>query len=196
MLFQAVLLQFVLGICLGTTASVIPQRVKRNSIAFKLVDLKEPSAACEVVELQRFGFLVETEVESAKTGQKEGLIVMEKHLGVPLHKVSAWIRAPPRSSKSIQYTTRFKTAVAVSDLTPLNILVTLHEEGDSIQLQSVNIVDFGPPGILGIHYIPTLDLYEKWFSARWEFLWEPLVRIPKDKRPLRACPGLHKRIKL
>ncbi|KAJ3784710.1 hypothetical protein GGU10DRAFT_21871 [Lentinula aff. detonsa] len=169
-----------------------------DELVLKFVDIRVPHAACEVVALRTLGYFVEAGViEVGKTG----VIVMLKQPGKPLHKVDAWRRAPLQQRFKIYHEAQDQACSQVyqwirqhgfvySDLTPLNIHVSTRGEGKHITLRSVKFVDFGPPGVLEIRYYPSTEEFEKWFSARWDFLWEPLVVIPATERPPSACPGL------
>ncbi|GAW08894.1 hypothetical protein LENED_011003 [Lentinula edodes] len=174
----------------------------REDISKKIfVDLSKRNAACEVVSLQYFEYFIDAGIVKDDPGT--GVIVMKKQPGKPLHKIKAWQEAPLKQKLAIYHKVQSTVCSKIydwiqrrellySDFTPLNILVILDRKGESIRLKSVKIVDFGPPGVVETKYTPTPQVFEQFFSARWDFLWEPLVVIPENERPRSACPALLK----
>ncbi|KAJ3995064.1 hypothetical protein F5050DRAFT_373745 [Lentinula boryana] len=169
-----------------------------DELVLKFVNIRVPHAACEVVALRTLGYFVEAGVTEVG---KTGVIVMLKQPGQPLHKVDAWRNAPLQQKFKIYHEAQDQACSQVyqwirlhdfvySDFTPLNLPISTRGKGKDITLQSVKFVDFGPPGVVEIRNHPSPEEFEKWFSARWDFLWEPLVVIPANERPPSACPGL------
>ncbi|KAJ3806126.1 hypothetical protein F5876DRAFT_69212 [Lentinula aff. lateritia] len=153
---------------------------KGDDIALKFVDLSKLNAACEVVSLQYFKYFIDAGIVKEDPGT--GVIVMKKQPGKPLHKIKAWKEAPLKQKFAIYHEIQstvcskiydwierrellyslpknFEHLFLSSDFTPLNILVILDGKGKSIQLQSVKIVDFGPPGVVETKYTPTLQAF-------------------------------------
>ncbi|KAJ3915254.1 hypothetical protein F5877DRAFT_70023 [Lentinula edodes] len=172
---------------------------KGDDIALKFVDLSKRNAACEVVSLQYFEYFIDAGIVKDDPGT--GVIVMKKQPGKPLHKIKAWQEAPLKQKLAIYHKVQSTVCSKIydwiqrrellySDFTPLNILVILDGKGELIRLKSVKIVDFGPPGVVETKYTPTPQVFEQFFSARWDFLWEPLVVIPEKEKPHSACPAL------
>ncbi|KAH7875657.1 uncharacterized protein C8R40DRAFT_1102763 [Lentinula edodes] len=172
---------------------------KGDDIALKFVDLSKRNAACEVVSLQYFEYFIDAGIVKDDPGT--GVIVMKKQPGKPLHKIKVWQEAPLKQKLAIYHKVQSTVCSKIydwiqrrellySDFTPLNILVILNGKGELIRLKSVKIVDFGPPGVVETKYTPTPQVFEQFFSARWDFLWEPLVVIPEKEKPRSACPAL------